>query len=234
MRILKRSLFAGLTLAAILAVSSACAPGPAAAASGPAPAPAVDAPASGSLQVAVLSGGCFWGVQGVFQHVKGVTSAVSGYSGGSKGTAEYETVGTGMTGHAESVQITFDPNQISYGQILQIFFTVATDPTQLNRQYPDEGTQYRSEIFYSSPEQKSVAEAYIAQLESAHTFPARIVTRVDPLKGFYPAEGYHQDYLTLHPESGYIAQFDLPKVEALKKTFPQLYRDRPVLVNANS
>ncbi|HZZ34720.1 MAG TPA: peptide-methionine (S)-S-oxide reductase MsrA [Caulobacteraceae bacterium] len=194
------------------------------------PAPATDAPAKAGLQTAVLSGGCFWGVQGVFQHVKGVTKAVSGYAGGRASTASYELVGTGTTGHAESVQITFDPKQISYGQILRIFFSVATDPTQVGGQFPDRGPQYRTEIFYADADQKRVAQAYIAQLTKARAFPRPIATRVDPLTGFYPAEAYHQDYLTLHPTQGYIATYDIPKVQALKALFPTHYRTNPVLV----
>jgi peptide-methionine (S)-S-oxide reductase len=183
-------------------------------------------------ETAVLSGGCFWGMQGVFEHVKGVTKVLAGYSGGEKGTAEYETVSSGTTGHAESVQITFDPRQVSYGDLLRVYFTVAHDPTELNRQGPDEGTQYRSEIFFTSPEQAKVAHAYIAQLQKAHAFAAPIVTRVEAAKGFYPAEGYHQDYLIHHPESLYIQVNDLPKISHLKATYPQLYRETPVMVTA--
>ncbi|MDB5430793.1 MAG: msrA [Caulobacter sp.] len=229
MRFLKPSILTSLAVALSLA-ASACAPGPASAAA--LPAPAVDAPRGGPTQVAVFSGGCFWGVQGVFQHVKGVKSAVSGYAGGAADTADYETVSGGSTGHAESVRVVFDPAQISYGQLLQIFFSVATDPTQLNAQYPDQGTQYRNEIFYTNPDQKRVAQAYIAQLDKAHAFKSRIVTRVDPLVGFYNAEAYHQDYLTLHPESSYISSYDLPKIANLRKSFPQFYRASPVLVGA--
>jgi peptide-methionine (S)-S-oxide reductase len=197
------------------------------------PAAAVDELASSAAsEVAVLAGGCFWGVQGVFQHVDGVTSAVSGYAGGSKDTAEYETVSSGSTGHAESVQITFDPHRISYGRILQIYFSVAHDPTELDRQGPDRGTQYRSAIFPTSPEQGRVAEAYIAQLDKAHTFAAPIVTKIEPGRAFFPAEAYHQNYLTLHPSQPYIAINDIPKIEALKQLFPNLYRDTPVLVAA--
>jgi len=197
------------------------------------PAPSVDeAAGSSNSEVAVLAGGCFWGVQGVFQHVEGVTGAVSGYAGGSKDTAEYETVSTGSTGHAESVQVTFDPRRISYGRILQIFFSVAHDPTELNRQGPDRGTQYRSAIFPTGAEQARVAEAYIAQLNQAHAFAAPIVTKIEPGHAFYPAEAYHQNYLTLHPSQPYIAINDIPKIEALKELFPNLYRDTPVLVAA--
>ena len=198
------------------------------------PAPSADlvTEAPGAQEVAVFAGGCFWGVQGVFQHTKGVIQAVSGYAGGAKQTAVYELVGSGLTGHAEAVQITFDPKQVSYAQLLQIYFSVAHDPTQLNRQYPDSGTQYRSAVFTTSASQKTVTEKYIAQLDAAKVFPARIVTQITPSAAFYAAETYHQDYATLHPESGYIARFDLPKIANLKSTFPQLYRDQPVLVLA--
>ncbi|MGA7808980.1 peptide-methionine (S)-S-oxide reductase MsrA [Bradyrhizobium sp.] len=194
------------------------------------PAPAADVPATDGQQTVVVSGGCFWGVQGVFQHVAGVTSAVSGYAGGNKSTASYETVSTGTTGHAESVQIKYDPKKISYGKILQIFFSVAHDPTQLNRQGPDSGTQYRSAIFTTTDEQKKVTDAYIAQLNAAKVYPKPIVTKVGPLQGFYPAEAYHQDYLTLHPNQPYIAYNDLPKVENLKKIFADNYIEKPTLV----
>jgi peptide-methionine (S)-S-oxide reductase len=192
------------------------------------PAPAVDAPraAASGRQTAVLSGGCFWGVQAVFLHVKGVIKATSGYSGGSAKTAEYETVSTGETGHAESVQIVYDPSQITYGELLRVFFSVAHDPTQLNRQGPDQGTQYRSSIFYSSDEQKRIAEAYIAQLNKAGVFPRRIVTQVVPLQAFYPAEAYHQNYAALHPYQPYIVYNDAPKVEHLRQEFPDLYRGK--------
>ena len=195
-----------------------------------APAPAYDPPVAGGLQTAVLSGGCFWGVQGVFEHVRGVKKAVSGYAGGAKATAEYEVVSTGATGHAESVQVTFDPKQISYGEILRIYFSVATDPTQLNRQFPDSGPQYRGDIFVMDAGQKAVAERYIAQLDAAHIYRGRIVTRVDAFKGFYPAETYHQDYLLAHPDSPYIATYDLPKVAALKALLPADYRASPTRV----
>jgi peptide-methionine (S)-S-oxide reductase len=198
------------------------------------PAPTVDAPSPATSEIVVLSGGCFWGVQGVFAHVKGVTSAVSGYAGGTAATADYETVSTGQTGHAESVKIVFDPRVISYGTILQIFFSVATDPTQLNHQFPDTGTQYRSEIFYSSPAQKAGAQAYIAALDAQQAFSHPIVTRLDRLNGFYPAESYHQDYLTLHTDAPYIASYDLPKVAALKALFPEDYRAEPLLVLAKN
>lgn len=189
------------------------------------PEPAVDAPRASvpSQQTAVLSGGCFWGVQAVFQHVKGVISATSGYSGGSKKTAEYEIVSTGETGHAESVQIVYDPSQITYGELLRVFFSVAHDPTQLDRQGPDEGNQYRSSIFYNNDEQKRIAEAYIAQLDSARVFPRPIVTKVVPLQAFYQAEPYHQNYAALHPNQPYIMFNDAPKVDHLRQEFPSLY-----------
>ena len=190
-------------------------------------------PASGNA-TAVFAGGCFWGVQGVFQHTKGVVQAVSGYSGGAKTTAVYELIGSGMTGHAEAVQITYDPKQVTYAQLLQIYFSVVHDPTTLNRQGPDRGTQYRSAVFFTSEAQKATTERYIAQLDAAKVFPAKIVTQVAPLAAFYPAEAYHQDYATLHPESGYIATFDLPKIANLKTVFPQWYRDEPALVVARA
>jgi peptide-methionine (S)-S-oxide reductase len=194
------------------------------------PAPAADVQGADGVQTAVLAGGCFWGVQGVFQHTAGVVSAVSGYAGGSKMTADYNLVSTGTTGHAESVQIKYDPKKISYGKILQIFFSVVHDPTQLNRQGPDSGTQYRSAIFTTSDEQKKVADAYIAQLNAAKVYRKPIVTKVGPLEGFYQAEAYHQDYLTLNPTQPYIAYNDIPKVENLKKLFAANYVEQPTLV----
>ena len=176
-----------------------------------------------SQQTAVISGGCFWGIQAVFQHVKGVITATSGYSGGAANTAEYELVSNGDTGHAESVKVTYDPSQITYGQLLRVFFSVAHDPTQLNRQGPDTGTQYRSSIFYASDEQKRIAEAYIAQLEKVKVYPRPIVTQVVPLKAFYPAEAYHQDYAAHHPDNPYIVYNDAPKVANLRQQFPDLY-----------
>ncbi len=194
---------------------------------------AVSMPAEGSgLQQITVSGGCFWGVQGVFEHVKGVRRAVSGYTGGAADTAQYETVSTGSTGHAESVQITYDPRQVSLGRLMQIFFSVALDPTQQGGQGPDSGTQYRSEIWTSTPAQAEAARAYIARLDAAHVFGAPIATRVDPLHGFYPAEGYHQDYLAHNPDAPYIAINDMPKVEALRQLFPQDYVATPVLTTA--
>jgi peptide-methionine (S)-S-oxide reductase len=197
------------------------------------PAAAVDLPAGDATSAtAVFAGGCFWGVQGVFQHVKGVTSALSGYAGGDKNTANYEVVGSGTTGHAESVQVTYDPRQVSYGRLLQIFFSVAHDPTQLNRQGPDYGTQYRSAIFPATAEQASVAKAYIAQLDQAHVYKKAIVTKIESGRAFYPAEAYHQDFLTRHPTYPYIVINDLPKVEDLKRRFPEIYRASPVLVSS--
>jgi peptide-methionine (S)-S-oxide reductase len=189
------------------------------------PRPAVDAPiaAAKSQQTAVISGGCFWGIQAVFQHVKGVINATSGYTGGSSLTAQYEIVSTGATGHAESVKITYDPSQVTYGQLLRVFFSVAHDPTELNRQGPDEGTQYRSSIWYANDEQKRIAEAYIAQLDKAKIFSGPIVTKVVPLKGFYAAEGYHQNYATNHPDDPYIVYNDAPKVVHLRQQLPELY-----------
>ncbi|MGZ5892414.1 MAG: peptide-methionine (S)-S-oxide reductase MsrA [Caldimonas sp.] len=199
------------------------------------PAPAIDETANAAgVQTAVFAGGCFWGVQGVFQRVNGVIQAVSGYSGGQKATAHYELVGSGLTGHAESVKITYDPKKVSYGTLLQIYFSVAHAPTQLNRQDPDSGTQYRSAVFYADPAQKQTTERYIAQLDAAKAYRSKIVTQVVPLTEFYPAEAYHQDYLTLHPESGYIARFDLPKIANLKSLFPQQYRAEPALVTART
>jgi peptide-methionine (S)-S-oxide reductase len=192
------------------------------------PAPAFDPPDHAASETAVLSGGCFWGMQGVYEHVKGVTKVYAGYSGGAASTAVYEVVSTGATGHAESVEITFDPKVISYGKILQIYFSVATDPTELNFQGPDSGTQYRSEIWFASPAQQKIALAYINQLGAAHVFSAPIVTRVDPLKGFYQAEAYHQDFLVRNPDYPYIAINDIPKVQNLQHVFPQLYQAAPV------
>jgi peptide-methionine (S)-S-oxide reductase len=206
----------GLTVLAVL---------PADAAKPVVPPPVTDASlaTSSGQQEAVFSGGCFWGVQAVFQHVKGVISARSGYSGGERRTADYEMVSTGRTGHAESVRVVFDPSQVTYGQLLHVFFSVAHDPTELNRQGPDEGPQYRSVVFFTTEEQEKITKAYIAQLDEAHVFKHKIVTEVVPLKGFYEAEAYHQDYAAHHPESPYIQYNDLPKVDHLKKEFPQLW-----------
>jgi peptide-methionine (S)-S-oxide reductase len=195
-----------------------------------APSPAYNPANTATTETAVLSGGCFWGMQGVYEHVKGVQKVYAGYTGGGAATAAYEVVSTGATGHAESVQIAFDPRIISYGQILQIYVSVATDPTELNYQGPDSGTQYRGEIWYVTPEQQKIATAYIAQLSAAHIFPQPIVTKIDPLKQFYQAEGYHQDFLVLHPDYPYIAINDIPKVENLQKLFPQFYQANPTTV----
>jgi peptide-methionine (S)-S-oxide reductase len=214
----------------VLALTAFAAPGYAAESAIALPPPAVDAAPATGLQTAVLAGGCFWGVQGVFQHTNGVVNAVSGYAGGSQLTAQYNQVATGSTGHAETVEITYDPSKISYGRILQIFFSVAHDPTQMNRQGPDVGTQYRSAIFTVNDEQAKIASAYIAQLDAAKVYRAPIVTKVGPLHGFFAAEDYHQDYMTLHPHQPYIVYNDLPKVENLKKLFVANYRASPALV----
>ena len=201
----------------------------------PVPAPAVDeATTPGTTtETAILAGGCFWGVQGVYQHVSGVTSAVSGYAGGDERTAHYEDVSTGETGHAESVKITFDPHRIIYGKILQIYFSAVHNPTELNRQGPDSGTQYRSAIFPTSDEQGRVAKAYKAQLNAAHVFDAAVVTKIEPGRSFYPAEAHHQNFLARNPHYPYIAINDVPKVEALQKLYPEVYRADPVLVAAS-
>ncbi|HEY0296458.1 MAG TPA: peptide-methionine (S)-S-oxide reductase MsrA [Bordetella sp.] len=193
--------------------------------------PAQDETPNAPSETAVFAGGCFWGVQGVFQHVRGVQRVLSGYAGGSANTAQYETVSTGTTGHAESVQITYDPSQVSYGTLLQIFFSVAHNPTELNRQGPDSGTQYRSAIFPANAEQKRVAQAYIAQLDAAHAFPEPIATRIEDNKSFYPAEAYHQDFLTRHPTYPYIVINDMPKIGYLQHLFPARYSENPVLVD---
>lgn len=198
------------------------------------PPPAVDEKAASGTETAVFAGGCFWGVQGVFQHVKGVESAVSGYAGGNADTANYDTVGSGRTGHAESVKITYQPSKITYGQLLQVYFSVAHNPTQLNYQGPDQGKQYRSTIFVENDNQKNIAESYIAQLDKARLFGKLIVTTLETGKKFYPAEAYHQDFLTLNPTYPYIVYNDLPKVENLKLLFPALYQEKPVLVLAQA
>jgi peptide-methionine (S)-S-oxide reductase len=200
------------------------------------PPPTLDAtaPSDGGSQTVVLAGGCFWGMQAVYEHTKGVTLAVSGYSGGSKETAHYQMVGTERTGHAESVSVTYDPRQISLGKVLQIYFSVAHNPTELDYQGPDSGTSYRSAIFYANDEQKRVAEAYIAQLGQAHVFGEPIVTKLEALKGFYPAEDYHQDFAVTHPSYPYIVFNDLPKVDNLKRLFPDNYREIPVTALASN
>jgi peptide-methionine (S)-S-oxide reductase len=215
-----------LATVAVAALASACARADEAPHAVPAPVVA-DAPASG-IQTAVLSGGCFWGLQGVFEHVKGVKKVVAGYAGGARNTASYDIVSTGTTGHAESVQIQYDPAQVSYGQLLRVYFSVATDPTELNHQGPDDGTQYRGDIWTTTPDQKKVADTYIAQLQASHTFKEPIVTRVNDYRGFYPAEGYHQDFLIKNPDYPYIVINDEPKIENLKKMLPELYVSAPV------
>jgi peptide-methionine (S)-S-oxide reductase len=212
-------------LSGVLIALSACGIAGAEGQSAPLPDPKVDAPlaAAGQKATAVVAGGCFWGIQGVFSHVNGVISATSGYSGGAGNTANYETVSTGTTGHAESVKIVYDPSKITYGQLLKIFFSVGTNPTELNRQGPDTGTQYRSAVFAADADQAKIARAYIEQLDAAHVYSAPIVTQVTTLNSFYPAESYHQDYLALHPTQPYIVINDLPKIAALKATFPNLY-----------
>jgi peptide-methionine (S)-S-oxide reductase len=217
-----------LVLTSLIASTSSCSLARVSAnKSGPIPNPTIDAPLAKvkGEQTAVLAGGCFWGIEAVYEHVKGVTRVESGYVGGSAETAEYETVSSGRTGHAESVHITYDPSQVTYGQLLKVFFAVAHDP-ELNRQGPDTGTQYRSAIFYANDEQKRIAESYIAQLDQTKIFPSRIVTQVVPLKGFYEAERYHQDYLVNHPDEPYIVYNDLPKLESLRKQLPELYREK--------
>ena len=216
---------------AVLFGLAVCAPVSAAEPAVAIPAPAYDVPkAAGPVQTAVLSGGCFWGVQGVFEHLIGVRQVLSGYAGGAKSNASYEVVSGGNTGHAESVQINYDPAKVSYGQILQVYFSVAHNPTELNRQGPDVGTQYRSVIFYANDAQKKVAETYIAQLSKSAAFGAPIVTQLSPLQGFYPAEGYHQDYLLMNPTNPYIVYNDLPKIRNFQKLLPVLYQAKAVTV----
>jgi peptide-methionine (S)-S-oxide reductase len=198
------------------------------------PPPTLDEVTQAHSETAVFAGGCFWGVQGVFQHVKGVQKAVSGYAGGAANTAEYERVSEGDTGHAESVQVTFDPTQVSYGSLLQIYFSVAHNPTELNRQGPDSGTQYRSALFPVNADQQKVAQAYIAQLDAAHAYSKPIVTKLESYNGFYPAEDYHQDFLNEHPSYPYIVINDMPKVANLKQVFAQRYQEKPVLVRDGS
>jgi peptide-methionine (S)-S-oxide reductase len=225
-----RNVLAASAIALMCGLSSACAD----AINKAVPAATVDAPKAGApaTETAVLAGGCFWGMQGVFEHVRGVTKVVAGYSGGAAATAHYEMVGTEMTGHAESVQITFDPRVVSYGEILRVYFSVAHDPTELNRQGPDSGTSYRSEIFFASPTQEKIAKAYVTQLGAAHVFGDPIVTKVEKLDGFFAAEDYHQDYLIHNPTQPYIVYNDLPKIDALKRVFPTMYRDKPVMLTA--
>lgn len=229
---IRRNTFRSTPLAVLLMLAvSACQP-VSATSDAPLPAPARDSPATTAHgdQVAVFAGGCFWGIEAVFERVKGVHQVVSGYTGGSAGTADYNQVSEGNTGHAESVRVQFDPAQVSYGTLLQVFFSVALDPTQLNRQGPDSGTQYRSAIFYGNDQQKQVANAYIAQLTAAKAFPAPIVTQVVPLHTFYPAEAYHQQYFDRHPDNPYIVYNDAPKVAALKRLFPAIYQPEQQVV----
>lgn len=229
---LSLSALAGLALAAT-ALTFLQAPTQAAEEAVNIPPPAIDEKPAAGLQKAVFAGGCFWGVQGVFQHVKGVTKAVSGYAGGAADTADYERVGSGNTGHAESVEVTYDPAKVSYGKLLQVYFSVAHNPTQLNYQGPDYGTQYRSTVFAANAEQQKIANDYIAQLDAAKAFPKKIVTTLETGKAFYPAEDYHQDFLERNPTYPYIVYNDLPKIENLKAMFPDLYSDKPVLVMAS-
>jgi peptide-methionine (S)-S-oxide reductase len=227
-----RNLVLATAIGALCSLSAACAD----AVNKPIPVAAVDASKKGApaSETAVLAGGCFWGLQGLFEHVNGVTKVVAGYSGGAAATAHYELVGTEMTGHAESVQITFDPRVVTYGEILRVYFSVAHDPTELDRQGPDSGSSYRSEIFFANSTQQKIAQAYVAQLGSAHVFNAPIVTKVEPLKGFYAAEGYHQDFLIHNPTYPYIVVNDLPKIDALKHVWPALYRDKAVMLQQNA
>ncbi|HUO18482.1 MAG TPA: peptide-methionine (S)-S-oxide reductase MsrA [Steroidobacteraceae bacterium] len=226
------SLRRGLAAATLGSLLASCSVG-AGAAPAVVPPPVVDSPAEhGKLQTAVLAGGCFWGLQGVFEHVRGVHRVLAGYSGGTRGAASYEEVSSGTTGHAESVQIVFDPAEVTYGKLLQIYFSVAHDPTELNRQGPDSGTQYRSDIFYADDTQRHIAESYIEQLNKDGVFRQPIVTRVDPLKGFYAAEAYHQDYYLKNPGQPYIVFNDLPKIRNLKQLFPDVWREQPETVGA--
>ena len=229
---MNRSLLPRLLAAALAAASLSSLPARAAEEPVAIPAATLDTPSTAARETAILAGGCFWGIQAVFQHTKGVTSAVSGYAGGKVNGPSYEQVSSGRTGHAEAVRVTFDPKQISYGQILRIYFSVAHDPTQLNRQGPDHGTQYRSAIFTTNDSQQKVAAAYIAQLDKAKVYGDPIVTTVQAAGKFWPAEAYHQDYATRNPDSDYIAYYDLPKIANLKQMFPGQYRAKPVLVAA--
>jgi peptide-methionine (S)-S-oxide reductase len=228
-----RPLWLGIAAAAVAAAGFSLMQAPSAAQEKPViiPPPSAELTEAGSSATIVLAGGCFWGVQGVFQRLEGVTSAVSGYAGGDAATAKYELVGTGMTGHAEAVEVVYDPSVISMGELLHVFFSVAHNPTQLNYQGPDRGPQYRTAIFFDSEEEKAFAESYIAQLDAAGVYPAPIVTTLEPLQAFYPAEDYHQDFLTLNPTWPYIVHHDLPKIEALAAIFPEIYREDPILVS---
>ena len=233
-RLLSRAVH-GIAAALVLAMAGGFGMSPASAEEGRAiPAPALDTPArpAAESETAVFAGGCFWGVQGVFQHINGVTSAVSGYAGGDKATAKYDVVSSGKTSHAEAVQVTFDPRKVSYAKLLQVYFSVAHDPTELNRQGPDFGTQYRSTVFPTTDDQARSAAAYIAQLDQAHAFGKALATTIEPRRDFFAAEDYHQDFLTRHPRHPYIVINDMPKIENLKRLFPDLYRAEPVLVMA--
>jgi peptide-methionine (S)-S-oxide reductase len=229
----RRPLWFGIAAAAVAIASFSLMQAPSAAQEKPViiPAPTAELTETGATAKIVLAGGCFWGVQGVFQRLDGVASAVSGYAGGEANTAKYELVGTGTTGHAEAVEVVYDPSVISMGELLHVFFSVAHNPTQLNYQGPDRGPQYRTAIFFDSEEEKAFAESYIAQLDAAGVYPAPIVTTLEPLQAFYPAEDYHQDFLTLNPTWPYIVHHDLPKIEALAVIFPEIYRDDPILVS---
>jgi peptide-methionine (S)-S-oxide reductase len=227
-----RNVVLAVGIAAACSLSAACAD----AIDKAVPAATIDAPKAGAAasETAVIAGGCFWGMQGVFEHVRGVTKVVAGYSGGTRATAIYELVGTETTGHAESVQIIFDPRVVSYGEILRVYFSVAHDPTELNRQGPDTGSSYRSEIFFGSPMQEKIAKAYVAQLNAAHVFGGPIVTKIEKFSGFYAAEGYHQDFLIHNPTYPYIVYNDLPKIDALKRVFPAMYREKPAMLAQNA
>ena len=234
-KIIAAAVALGITALLVAGVSMAQKPAvvasaPVAAVPAPIETASSSAAASGRLETVVFAGGCFWGVQGVFQHVKGVQRAVSGYTGGNASDANYQLVSSGTTGHAEAVQVVYDPAQVSYGKLMQVFFSVVHDPTQLNYQGPDHGTQYRSAVFTTTPAQLSATKSYIAQLQKAKTFAAPIATEVSSAKPFYPAESYHQDYLTLNPNAAYIRYYDAPKLAALKSTYPALYNASPTLV----
>jgi peptide-methionine (S)-S-oxide reductase len=233
-RALSLHVFLPLIVILLLAVGLPTRVSPAAETARAIPPPTLDeaSASQGSSEIAILAGGCFWGVQGVFQHTEGVIAAISGYAGGDARTAHYEMVGSGTTGHAEAVRITYDPRRITYGRLLQIYFSVAHDPTELDRQGPDIGTQYRSAIFPTTSEQRRIAQTYIAQLGEAHVFGSPIVTKIEPGREFFPAEAYHQDYLTLHPTQPYIALNDLPKIDELRRLFPALFRTAPALTGS--
>lgn len=228
---LRRFVLRGAVAAGAVAIAFAGLQGGAMAGGAPpvrAPKPAYDPASAASTETAVLSGGCFWGLQGVFEHVRGVKSVLAGYSGGAAATAHYEIVGTETTGHAETVKVVFDPKVISYGEILRVYFSVATDPTQLDAQFPDQGSSYRGVVWFTTPAQKAIAQRYVTQLSAAHLYKRPIVTKIEPFRAFYKAEDYHQDYLLRHPDAAYIQAYDLPKVAALKAILPQDYSAKPV------